>query len=749
MVRCKQMSETKDALIGTEIAGCRVISKIGEGGMGHVYKAHHVMLDKEVCLKLLAPDLAKDERYVQFFLREARSVAKLDHPNIVQVYNTGRDPVTGQYFLAMTYIQGKPLSDLIASTGPLALELAQSIAEGILHGLSAAHAQSIIHRDIKPSNILITEDGTPKIVDFGLARSVNEEKQLTAAGEMVGTAYFMAPEQGLGNAVDHRADLYALGGTFFYMLSSRYPFDGKTAIEVVHKHISSPPPNILKYRPDTPLHVARVIEKLLNKKPEERFQSAKETLLALSKNAGPSAADDIGMESSMSDIMYASQGRISLTSISVPSADEMQELKAKIPQIYSMAEDLEDNSYQRHAKAPPPPPPAPKDKEITLEDLKSAKGIASAPPPPPPVIPSEGLQIKKSVTSGKCSTFSDMETPSEPLKDTISAVLLYLAMSAGGALVFMALGAFASSLVPQDMAGLLALAEPWKTETIPPNQLVIASLGVLLLVLAAVRNKSLLSVHALLLLPIPLAAYASAMSVCVPQPALALSAKLLLCLTTTLSGIFSAGPLPYLIAVTAAAMVLSGAALHNRDSKLRIAAAAAAALSLPLAYFCAAGAAHAAAAPAAAVFFIIAALFTAAGAALAFLPRSSALTAVAIACYAAALIFNMGYISSPKTTTLLIRAAQENAESISKAKSKQEALREMGKIAEAAEVKVPVSSPALDKKHASSLALAETGLDFYSKSQKTGGLLLLALLLAALSSIGYFFERRRTDLPTL
>ncbi|MFH1619358.1 MAG: protein kinase [bacterium] len=270
----------KDEFIGTELGGCRIVGKTGSGGMGSVYRAHHVGLDKPVCIKILAPALASNERYVQFFLREARSAARLEHPNIVQIYHVGNE--RGFHFITMSYIEGKNLADMVAKRGPLPAEEATGIIIGVLSGLSAAHAKSIIHRDIKPSNILIAEDGTPKIVDFGLARSITEEKQLTVAGEMVGTAYFMAPEQGLGQEVDSRADLYASGTTYFYMLTGKYPFEGKTSMEVIHKHISDPVPSMLIIRPDVPLWAVQVVERLMRKKPEDRFQSAAEAVNALS-----------------------------------------------------------------------------------------------------------------------------------------------------------------------------------------------------------------------------------------------------------------------------------------------------------------------------------------------------------------------------------------------------------------------------------------------------------------------------------
>ncbi len=292
------MPET-DKLLGAAFAGCTIIEKIGQGGMGSVYTARHEALDRTVCVKILSPDLAREERNIEFFLREARSAAKLEHPNIVQIYNFGQE--NGSYFIIMSYIEGKSLSDVIAEKGPMDTDTATDIILEVLDGLAHAHSKSIIHRDIKPSNILLAKDGHPKIVDFGLARSISEEKQLTIAGEMVGTAYFMSPEQGLAGQVDHRADLYSTGATYFYLLTGKYPFEGKSSIEVIHKHIGEPFPNILVLKPDVALWVAHVLERLMRKKPESRYQSAAEVIEDINRRreaekSGKSISDERSIE---------------------------------------------------------------------------------------------------------------------------------------------------------------------------------------------------------------------------------------------------------------------------------------------------------------------------------------------------------------------------------------------------------------------------------------------------------------------
>ncbi len=349
--------ETEPDIAGSVFAGCKIISKLGQGGMGSVYKARHEALDKFVCVKLLSPDLARDQRNIEFFLREARSAAKLEHPNIVHVYNFGQE--NGAYFIVMSYVEGKSLQELVNEKGPLPVKQATEIMSGVLEALAHAHAKSVIHRDIKPANILVGADNVPRIVDFGLARSITEEKQLTMAGEMVGTAYFMSPEQGLAGQVDARADLYAAGATYFYILTGKYPFDGKSSIEVIHKHISEPLPNIVLVNPDVPLWAARVIERLMRKKPEERYQTAGEVIAELSKH--PDGADEPRQTESNFDLAE-------LTARVAQSQAPRQEASLERPQPHAPA-----TPAVQQWEAPPPPPAAAQRPPDITEPPQAAK----------------------------------------------------------------------------------------------------------------------------------------------------------------------------------------------------------------------------------------------------------------------------------------------------------------------------------------------------------------------------------------
>jgi serine/threonine protein kinase len=290
----------QDPLLGTTFAACKILEKVGQGGMGAVYKAQHLTLDKTVCIKVLAPNLSKDPRNIEFFLREARSVAKLEHPNIVQVYNFGEDNKV--YYIIMSYINGQSLDRVIKEKGAFSIEDASDIMIGVLEGLEHAHSKTIIHRDIKPANLLMDETGRAKIVDFGLARSITEEKELTMAGEMIGTAYFMSPEQCLALKVDHRADLYSVGATFFYLITGRYPFEGKTSIEVIHKQVSEPLPNIIRILPEAPLWVSKILEKSMTKKPDDRYQTAAELKADFIKYKDPANVKSLYTSESVVDM---------------------------------------------------------------------------------------------------------------------------------------------------------------------------------------------------------------------------------------------------------------------------------------------------------------------------------------------------------------------------------------------------------------------------------------------------------------
>lgn len=273
--------EQPTSLVGQEISGCEILQKVAMGGMGAIYKARHKALDRIVCVKILSPSLTNDKKAVELFLTEARAIAELEHPNIVQVYNVGKEK--GYYFIVMAFIEGQTLSQLVKKHKTLPIDLVLNLFEGVLLGLDAAHSKGIIHRDIKPSNILINAQMQPKIVDFGIAKKVDKEKGSTKTTELAGTAYFIAPEQALGRDLDTRADLYSVGASLYYVLTGQFPYNGKNTIDIIQKHINDPIPNPAELRPNLPAWLAGAVQKLMSKKPEDRFQTAKETYVYFQK----------------------------------------------------------------------------------------------------------------------------------------------------------------------------------------------------------------------------------------------------------------------------------------------------------------------------------------------------------------------------------------------------------------------------------------------------------------------------------
>lgn len=252
-----------------------LIEEIGRGGMGVVYRARDTRLDRIVALKRLQEGLQRHHpRALQFFLREAQSAARLNHPNIVTVYDA--DQQDGHFFITMELLEGQPLQSVLRERGQLSPSNVLGIARQVCRGLDYAHGQNVIHRDIKTANLFVTVDRVVKIMDFGLAKVLEEVRGATTL--VGGTPYYMSPEQVLGRNVDHRADLYSLGITLFELTTGGVPFDSG---EIAYHHRHSPAPNPRDLRPDLSVPLSRLILKLLEKDPDDRFQTAAEILEAL------------------------------------------------------------------------------------------------------------------------------------------------------------------------------------------------------------------------------------------------------------------------------------------------------------------------------------------------------------------------------------------------------------------------------------------------------------------------------------
>jgi Tol biopolymer transport system component len=267
-------------LTGQTLGPYRIVEQLGRGGMAAVFKAFQPSLERYVAIKVLPPYYAHEPGFAERFTREARAVARLEHPHILPVYDFGQE---GDYtYIVMKYVPAGTLKDLIAD-GPLAPGRAADVISQIAEALDDAHRQGIIHRDVKPSNVLMDRGQWALLMDFGLARIVEGSKQLTASGVGVGTPAYMAPEQGRGVKVGPQADVYSLGIVLFEMLTGQVPFDAETPMAVVIKHITDPLPLPRAINPRIPEAVERVILKALAKEPDHRYATAGEMAAALQR----------------------------------------------------------------------------------------------------------------------------------------------------------------------------------------------------------------------------------------------------------------------------------------------------------------------------------------------------------------------------------------------------------------------------------------------------------------------------------
>src|SRR5271165_134619 len=247
---------------------------VARGGMAEVYRAHDRLLDRPVALKVLFPELSVDRAFVERFRREAQAAANLSHPNIVPVFDWGEDG--GTYFIVMEFIDGRPLSAVLKSSGPLAPTRAADIGAHVALALDYAHRHLVIHRDVKPGNVLITDEGQVKVTDFGIARAVNTDESLTQTGAVMGTATYFSPEQAEGLGVDSRSDIYSLGVVLFEMVAGRPPFLGDTPVAVASKHVRDVAPTPREINPAVPLPLETVIMKAMAKAPEQRYPTAED-----------------------------------------------------------------------------------------------------------------------------------------------------------------------------------------------------------------------------------------------------------------------------------------------------------------------------------------------------------------------------------------------------------------------------------------------------------------------------------------
>src|ERR671937_812974 len=262
-----------DTLLNTLFDGrYRILRKLGTGGMANVYLAEDEVLGRRVAIKILNDRHAGDDQFVERFRREAKNAASLSHPNIVSIYDRGE--AEGTYYIAMEYLDGRSLKELIMARGPAPVHVAIDYARQILAAIRFAHRHGIVHRDIKPHNVLVDGEGRLKVTDFGIARA--GPSQMTEEGSIIGTAQYLSPEQAQGAPVTPSSDLYSVGIVLYELLTGTVPFAGETPVELAMKHLSKTPDPPSKLRPEVPRDLDFVVMRALGKNPEERYQSAEE-----------------------------------------------------------------------------------------------------------------------------------------------------------------------------------------------------------------------------------------------------------------------------------------------------------------------------------------------------------------------------------------------------------------------------------------------------------------------------------------
>ncbi|MCX7935642.1 MAG: protein kinase, partial [Planctomycetota bacterium] len=255
----------------------QIKKKLGEGGMGAVYLAYQESLEREVALKVLNDRLCRNEKYIARFKREARSAAAIVHPNVIQIYSIGED--NGIHYFAMEYVRGQDLATALAAGRKFSVAEALDIVMQTAEACACAAEAGIIHRDLKPANIMLTERGLVKVTDFGLAKPVQSDLDVTEEGIIVGTANYMSPEQGQGKPLDGRSDIYSLGVVFFELLAHRLPFIADQPAAVLYMHLYETPAPPSRFNPEVPPAVDRMVARMMAKNPDDRPRDA-EALLA-------------------------------------------------------------------------------------------------------------------------------------------------------------------------------------------------------------------------------------------------------------------------------------------------------------------------------------------------------------------------------------------------------------------------------------------------------------------------------------
>ena len=277
--------ELRQRLARTLAGRYEIVRLLGRGGMAVVFLAEDLALERQVAIKVLPPEMSHDTKLIPRFQQEAKTAAKLDHPNIIPIYRVESE--AGLVYFVMKYVTGRSLEQLLED-GPLPIDLARRVLREAALALGHAHQRRIVHRDVKPANIMMEADGRVMLTDFGISKAVQSASQLTGTGTIIGTPHYMAPEQAKGLDVDGRADQYALAIVGHQILTGKQPFDG-SAHSILYKQVFEPPPPMLATRPDVPRDMSAALERALAKDPEQRFATMEEFAAALGEKRSSSA----------------------------------------------------------------------------------------------------------------------------------------------------------------------------------------------------------------------------------------------------------------------------------------------------------------------------------------------------------------------------------------------------------------------------------------------------------------------------
>jgi eukaryotic-like serine/threonine-protein kinase len=297
----------------------RVEARLGAGGMAEVFRGFDPVLNRTVAIKTLLPQFARDEAFVARFRREAQAAARLNHPNIVAAYDTGSDD--GTQYIVMEFVEGRTLAEFLATGRRPTPVQSSEIAQKIAGALAAAHAQGVIHRDIKPGNVMVTRDGTVKVMDFGIARMTTGVETAPQTSAVLGTATYLSPEQAQGGPVDARTDIYSLGTVLYELVAGRPPFTGESPVAIAYKQVNETPVPPSELNPDVPARLDAVIMKALSKNPANRYQTAEEFAADLDRVVKGQEVEATPLLAGMGDATQVIS-RPSQTSVLPPVPDE-------------------------------------------------------------------------------------------------------------------------------------------------------------------------------------------------------------------------------------------------------------------------------------------------------------------------------------------------------------------------------------------------------------------------------------------